>query len=211
VSLFITFEGGEGSGKTVQARSLHRKLTRLNVPAALLHEPGGTQLGSRIARSLQWAREVDISPLSELLLFNASRAQLVDEVIHPELASGKVVICDRYTDSTVVYQGYGRGLDMEIVSTVNSIATGGLIPDLTVLLDIPVEEGFARKGVSTQDRFEKEDISFHQRVRDGYLRLAEAEAERWLVIDAAQSRKKIADIIWERVSRLLDDTGEIDD
>jgi dTMP kinase len=211
VSLFITFEGGEGSGKTVQARSLHRKLTRLNVPVVLLHEPGGTQLGNRIARSLQWAREVDISPLSELLLFNASRAQLVDEVIRPELASGKVVICDRYTDSTVVYQGYGRGLDIEVVRKINDTATGGLIPDLTVLLDIPVEERFVRKGLSTQDRFEKEDISFHQRVRDGYLRLAEAEAGRWLVIDATQSRKKIADIIWERVSRLLDDTGEIDD
>jgi dTMP kinase len=209
VSLFITFEGGEGSGKSVQARALHRRLTRLNIPVVLLHEPGGTQLGSRIARSLQWAREVDISPLSELLLFNASRAQLVDEVIRPELASGKVVICDRYTDSTVVYQGYGRGLDMEVVREINEIATGGLVPDLTVLLDMPVEGGFARKGVSVRDRFEQEGISFHQRVRDGYLRLAEAEPERWLVVDAGQSRKRIAGIIWERVNRLLGDTGGV--
>ena len=211
MSLFITFEGGEGSGKTAQARALHRRLARLDIPVVLTHEPGGTPLGSRIARSLKWVLEVDISPLSELLLFNASRAQLVDEVIRPELAGGKVVICDRYTDSTVAYQGYGRGLDMEIVRKINDVATGGLLPDLTVLLDIPVEEGFARKGVSARDRFEEEDISFHQRVREGYLRLAEAEPERWLVIDATQSRKRIAGFIWERVSRLLDDAGEIDD
>lgn len=208
MSLFITFEGGEGSGKTAQARALYRRLTRLDTPVMLLHEPGGTPLGSRIARSLKWSREVDISPLSELLLFNASRAQLVGEVIRPDLASGKVVICDRYTDSTVAYQGYGRGLDLEVVRQINDIATSGLLPDLIVLLDIPVEEGFARKGVSVRDRFEQEDISFHQRVRLGYLKLAEADPGRWLVIDATQSRKRIADIIWERVSRLLSNTGE---
>lgn len=211
MSLFITFEGGEGSGKTVQARALYRRLARLDIPAVLTHEPGGTALGDRITRTLKWAREVDISPLGELLLFNASRYQLVSEVVRPELASGKIVICDRYTDSTVVYQGYARGLDFEVVRRINDIATGGLMPDLTVLLDISVEEGFARKGVSLRDRFEQEDISFHQRVRQGYLRLAESESERWLVIDATQSRKRVADIIWERVSRLLDDTGEIDD
>lgn len=208
MSLFITFEGGEGSGKTAQARALHRRLARLNIPVVLTHEPGGTPLGNRIARSLKWARGVDISPLSELLLFNASRAQLVDEVIRPELAGGKIVICDRYTDSTVVYQGYGRGLDMEVVRKINDIATGGLVPDLTVLLDMPVEEGFARKGVSARDRFEQEDMSFHRKVRDGFLKLAESEPERWLVVDAAQSRKRIAGIIWERVSRLLGNAGD---
>ena len=211
MSLFITFEGGEGSGKTVQTRALHRRLTRLAIPAVLLHEPGGTPLGSRIARSLKWAREVDMSPLSELLLFNASRAQLVDEAICPELASGKVVICDRYTDSTAAYQGYGRGLDQEAIRQINDIATGGLLPDLTVLLDIPVVEGFARKGISARDRFEQEDISFHRKVREGYLKLAEVEPERWLVIDATQSRKRIADIIWMRVNRLLGNAGEVDD
>ena len=211
MSLFVTFEGGEGSGKTVQARTLHRRLARLSIPVTLTHEPGGTPLGDRITRTLKWAREVEITPLSELLLFNTSRAQLVDEVIQPDLASGKVVICDRYTDSTVVYQGYGRGLDREVVRKINDIATGGLVPGLTVLLDIPVEEGFARKGISERDRFEQEDISFHRRIRDGYLRLAEAERARWLVIDATQSRKMIAEIIWERVSRLLDGTGELDD
>ena len=158
-----------------------------------------------------WAKETDITPLTELLLFNASRAQLIKDVIQPNLEDGKVVICDRYTDSTVVYQGYGRGLDMEIVRQINDIATDRLLPDLTVLLDIPVEAGFARKGVSARDRFEQEDISFHRRIREGYLKLAEVEPERWLVIDATQSRKKISDLIWEKVNRLLDDTGEIDD
>jgi dTMP kinase len=207
LSLFITFEGGEGSGKTVQARALHRNLVRLNVPVVLIHEPGGTPLGDRIARLLKWAREVDISPFSELLLFNTSRAQLVAEVIRPDLASGQIVVCDRYTDSTVVYQGYGRGLDMEIVRSTNSAATGGLIPDLTVLLDVPVEVGFARKGVTVRDRFEQEDIAFHQRVREGYLKLAQAEPERWLVVDGCQSRARIAKTIWRKVDRLLGGVG----
>lgn len=211
MSLFITFEGGEGSGKTVQARVLHRRLTRLAIPVVLVHEPGGTPLGSRIARLLKWVREVDISPIGELLLFNASRAQLLDEVVRPGLANGKVVICDRYTDSTVAYQGFGRGLGLEVVRKINDIATDGFLPNLTVLLDIPVEEGFARKGVSVRDRFEQEDISFHQRIRGGYLKLAEADPERWLAVDATQSRKRIAELIWERMSRLLDDAGEVDD
>ena len=207
MALFITFEGGEGSGKTVQARALHRKLTRLNIPVVLIHEPGGTPLGRRIARWLKWVHGVEMSPLSELLLFNASRVQLVAEVIRPSLANGKVVICDRYTDSTIAYQGYGRGLDIELVRTTNGAATSGLIPDLTVLLDVPVDEGFTRKGVRMRDRFEQEDITFHQRVREGYLKLAQTEPERWLVIDGCQSRAGIAQIIWGRVSQLLGGVG----
>ena len=200
---FITFEGGEGSGKTVQARALHRKLLQAAVPALLIYEPGGTPLGRRIGRWLKWGRVADMSPLSELLLFNASRAQLVRDVIEPNLKNGTVVICDRYTDSTVAYQGYARGLDMETVHSINSIATGGLCPDLTVLLDIPVEEGFARKKDRVQDRFEQEDMAFHRRVREGYLALAAAEPEHWLVIDARQSRGEITRLVWPRVSRLL--------
>lgn len=144
-----------------------------------------------------------MSPLSELLLFNASRAQLVRDVIEPNLKNGTVVICDRYIDSTVAYQGYARGLDLETVRRINDISTGGLRPDLTVLLDIPVEEGFARKKDRAQDRFEQEDMTFHRRVREGYLALAAAEPERWLVIDARQSRGEIARLVWPRVSRLL--------
>lgn len=140
MALFITFEGGEGSGKSVQARLLYRRLSLLAIPALLTHEPGGTSLGRKISYWLKWARNTGISPLTELLLFNASRAQLLEEVIRPNLKSGKVVICDRYVDSTTAYQSYGRGLKLETVETINNSATQGLIPDLTVLLDIPVEE-----------------------------------------------------------------------
>jgi dTMP kinase len=136
-------------------------------------------------------------------MFNASRAQLVEDVVQPNLKGGKVVICDRYADSTIAYQSYGRGLDLETVKAINSAATRGLKPNLTVLLDIPVEEGFARKGARRHDRFEQEALAFHQRVRDGYLKLAASDPERWLVVDARQSKAKIKEIIWQRVSQLL--------
>ena len=204
MSLFITFEGGEGSGKSVQAKALFRRLSELALPALLTHEPGGTPFGERMGRWLKWAKDAEISPLTELMLFNASRAQLVAEVIRPNLKSGKVVICDRYADSTTVYQGYGRELELAMVKATNKAATQGLKPDLTILLDIPVEEGLARKMARKQDRFEQETLVFHNRVREGYLKLAAAEARRWLVVDASQSRQQIAGIIWQRVSRLLE-------
>jgi len=203
MSLFITFEGGEGCGKSVQAKALYRRLSQSAIPARLTHEPGGTPCGNKIGRWLKWAKNTDISPLTELLLFNASRAQLVSEVIRPNLKNGMVVICDRYADSTTAYQSYGRGLDLEMVKAINNTATQGLKPDLTVLLDIPVEEGLARKRVKKQDRFEQEDIAFHQRVREGYLKLAANDPQRWVVVDASQSKAKIREIIWQRVSQLL--------
>ncbi len=203
MALFITFEGGEGSGKSVQSRTLFRRLEKLAVPALLTHEPGGTVLGQKLARLLKYARDTGISPMTELLMFNASRAQLVGEVMRPGLKAGKVVICDRYTDSTIAYQHYGRGLDLTLVRTINDAATGGLTPDLTVLLDVPVELGLARKGDKKPDRFEKEDMAFHRRVREGYLKMAASEPRRWLVIDARLPKEKIAGIIWERISRLL--------
>jgi dTMP kinase len=203
MSLFITFEGGEGSGKSSQAKALYRRLCKLAVPALLVHEPGVTTLGEKIARLLKWAQDIDISPVSELLLFNASRAQLVTEVIRPALANGKVVICDRYADSTMAYQGYGRRLDLSLVLSVNKTGTLGLAPDLTVLLDLPAPEGLARKSGKKQDRFEVESRSFHRRVRAGYLKLAAAEPERWLVIDATKSENEIAGIIWDKIKKLL--------
>ncbi len=203
MALFITFEGGEGSGKSVQARALYRRLSQSAIPALLTHEPGGTPCGNRIGRWLKWTEVKDISPLTELLLFNASRAQLVSEVIRPNLKNGMVVICDRYTNSTTAYQSYGRGLDLEVVETINNTATQGLKPDLIILLDIPVEAGLARKRVKKQDRFEQEDIAFHQRVREGYLKLAANDPQCWLVIDATQPKEKIAEIIWQRVRQLL--------
>ncbi len=205
--MFITFEGGEGSGKTVQARRLRRRLARLEVPSILLHEPGGTKLGGRIARLLQWKAPEDTSPLAELLLFNASRAQLVTQVILPAIEGGVVVVCDRFTDSTIAYQGHGRGLDVETVRQVNSVATGNLTPDLTILLDLPVAEAMARQRGGTPDRFERAEIAFHERVRTGYRDLAAAEPVRWLVIDGSQSRDLVARAVWSRVSRLLGTVG----
>ncbi|MFC1982030.1 dTMP kinase [Chloroflexota bacterium] len=204
MALFITFEGGEGSGKTLQARLLYRKLTKLAIPAVLTQEPGGTTLSRKLARLLKWSDDSGISPLTELLMFNASRAQLIDELILPNLKDGKMVICDRYADSTTAYQSYGRGLDLEMVRAINNTATRGLTADLTVLMDIPTEEGFARKRGNKHDRFEQEDLDFHRRVREGYLKMAASEPERWLVIDAGQPKDKIKEIIWQRVSQLLE-------
>jgi len=203
MALFITFEGGEGSGKSVQAKALYRRLSRMAIPAILTHEPGVTKLGRKVARWLKWGDDIDISPLAELMLFNTSRAQLVSEVIKPNLEKGNIVICDRYADSTTAYQSYGRGLDLDTVKAVNEAAIQGVWPDLIVLLDMPVEAGFARKEGRKRDRFEQENIAFHQRVRRGYHELSRAEPDRWLVVDAAQPKEEIAGIIWRKVSQLL--------
>ena len=199
---FIAFEGGEGCGKSTQSSLLFKKLEQQNIPAVLTHEPGGTALGNELRKVLKRKRGSSISPQAELFLVAASRVQLVAEVIRPALEEGKVVICDRFTYSTLVYQGYGRGLDVSFVETVNNIATQNLKPDLAILLDISPEQGLARKR-SLRDRFEMEDLSFHRRVREGYLKMVAAESERWLVIDASLPRGKIAEIIWDRVSQLL--------
>ncbi len=202
-SLFITFEGVEGCGKSTQSRRLYRRLQKLAIPALLTHEPGVTALGKKITRLLKWSKDTNISPLAELLLFNTSRAQLLEEVVRPALKEGKVVICDRYADSTTAYQGYGRGLDLAAVAAVNRLGTQGLTPDLTILLDIPVAGGLARKKDTMPDRFHTEKLNFHRHVREGYLKLVKAEPERWLVIDGTQSKNIIAGIIWEKVSKML--------
>lgn len=207
MALFISFEGGEGCGKSVQTKALYRRLSKLAIPVVLTHEPGGTPFGNKIGRWLKWAEGTDILPLTELLLFNASRAQLVTQVIQPNLESGKVVICDRYADSTTAYQSYGRGIDLEMVMAINNAATQRLKSDLTVLLDMPIEKGLARKRTKKQDRFEQEDVAFHQRVQEGYLKLAANDPERWLLVDASQSKRKISEIIWQRVSELLSERG----
>lgn len=203
MSLFITFEGGEGCGKSTQAKLLYQRLKRLTVPVLLIHEPGKTALGEKVAHLLKWSQDINITPLAELLLFNVSRTQLVTEVIKPNLKKNINVICDRYADSTTAYQGYGRGLDLSIVKTANNIGTQGLMPDLTILLDISAEEGMSRKKGTKADRLEKESLAFHRRVRAGYLKMAKAEPKRWLVLDATQSKEAIAGIIWQRVRKLL--------
>jgi len=202
LSLFITFEGGEGCGKSTQARLLLRRLEQSAIPAILTREPGGTPLGNEIRRLLKKKRGSDVTPESELFLFAASRAQLVTELIRPSLEKNVVVICDRFTHSTLVYQGYGRGLDLVSVETVNRMATGGIRPDLAILLDIPPEHGLGRKR-SSSDRFESESLWFHRRVRDGYLKIAAANPDRWMLVDGSLNRPRIAGIVWDRVSRLL--------
>lgn len=214
--MFVTFEGGEGSGKSTQARKLFLKLRRLSHPVILIHEPGCTPLGDKIADLLKKRDkinvhdafqyqlfDIDICPISQLMLFNASRAQLVKTVIQPALKEGKIVVCDRFIDSTIAYQGYGGDVDISDIVSVNTIATESLIPDVTFLLDIPVEEGLARKKGLEHDRFEQQELSFHERVRKGFLEIATNERERFLVIDARIEQKKIAETIWQRVSNLL--------
>ena len=204
MSLFITFEGGEGSGKSTQARALHQRLSSMGIPALLTHEPGGTPLGREIRRWLKGDRandKVDVDPLTELLLFNGSRAQLLSKVIRPALKSGTTVICDRFCHSTIAYQGYGRGLDIELIKAANNIATQGLRPDIIVLLDIPVEQGLLRKKL--KDRFEREELAFHQRVRQGYLEMAKKDPQRWLLVDGSFPKKETERQIWEKVEQLL--------
>jgi len=201
--LFITFEGCEGSGKSYQAKKLYQKLNELSIPAILTHEPGGTPLGEKISRLLKWEKNQKLSPLTEMLLFNAARAHHVEKVIKPALKSGKVVICDRFTASTVAYQGYTRGLSQELIETVNEAATQGIKPDLIILLDIPVEEGLARKNKEKPDRFHSESLAFHRRVRNGFLKQAAQDPKRWLFIDGRQTRKIISNIIWQKVNWLL--------
>lgn len=202
MGLFITFEGGEGCGKSTQARALWKNLRQRNIPVIITHEPGGTILGAEIRKSLKRKRERSISPEAELLLFAASRAQLITEVIRPALKEGKTVICDRFSYSTLAYQGYGRGLSLNIIEMVNSLATQNLKPDIVILLDLLSEEGLARKQ-NLKDPFELEELSFHRRVREGYLKAAATEPDRWLVIDASLPKRRIAKIIWGKVSQLL--------
>ena len=213
MGLFITFEGGEGSGKTTQAGKLHKKLAKLGIPTILTQEPGGTWLGFMLRAIVKrMVLAPSLSPVVELLLFCASRAQLISKVIEPSLRQSLVVICDRYAESTFAYQGYGRGLGLEMIRVVNSIATGGLRPDLIILLDIDSASGLARQQAkrslfhrlrNIKDRFGNSNIDFHQRVRRGYLEMAAAEPERWFVVDASLPKNEIEKLIWEKVKGLI--------
>lgn len=198
--LFVTFEGGEGSGKTTQAELLSLRLRAGGWNVVHAREPGGTRLGEEIRRLLLHPEE-PLGVETELLLFLTARAQLVRSVIVPALDEGGAVICDRFSDSTFAYQGYGRGLDLETIRRLNDFATGGLVPDLTVLLDVPSDAGRARKG-NEDDAFQREDDSFHDRVNAGYLALARAEPQRWLVLDGTLPPHELAQTIAARVDSL---------
>jgi dTMP kinase len=203
MSMFITFEGIEGSGKTYQSKVLYQKLVEAGKDCILAYEPGGTALGREIRKILKKDLEDDIAPETELFLFSACRTQLLKEVIVPALARDKVVVCDRFSDSTIAYQGYGRGINLGIVSIVNQLSTDGLEPEMTILIDLPVEDSLRRKGDRANDRFDSEDVAFHTRVREGFLNLAKDNADRWLVIDGLKTRSQISQEIWEKVKPLL--------
>ena len=202
MGLFITFEGGEGSGKSYQSKVLYRKLLKSGVSSVLTYEPGGTDLGNAVRRILK-SKNHAILPEVELFLFSASRFQLLAEIIRPSLEQGKVVICDRFTDSTIAYQGYGRGLNLKTIDSINMIATDRLKPDLTILLDLPPGKGLNRKPGRNQDRFERIGLDFHDKVRKGYLELAAKDPGRWLIVDATLSRSKISDLIFKNVNSIL--------
>ena len=197
---FIVFEGGDGSGKSTQVNSLLRRLRRRNINVIRTHEPGGTTLGQALRRLLKLGEPMP--PISELMLFEAARAQLIDKVIRPFLEEGGVVIADRFTSSTITYQGYGRGLDHELIDRLNREATGGLEPDLTVLLDLPAEAALARKN-GAADNFDDAPLDFHRKIRLGYSALAAANPNGWFVLDGQRTPEELGREIWAKVQTIL--------
>ncbi len=205
--LFITFEGTEGCGKSTQINALAARLQKTGKPVLQTREPGGTPLGEAIRNLLQHDNAGnDMTPEAELLLFTASRAQLTRERIRPALAKGQTVLCDRFMDSTTVYQGVARQIESASVAQINRFAVGDVRPDLTILIDIEPEIGMARvrsRSNDQLDRMEREAIEFFQSVREGYLQLAESELDRFLVVDGSQSINVLQETIWETVQKRL--------
>ena len=206
---FITFEGPDGSGKTTQIQRLYDTLRREGYRALLVREPGGTEIGDQIRTVLHDTRNVGMLPNAELLLYSASRAQLVGQTIRPALEAGVTVLCDRYAESTLAYQGYGRGLDLQALKTVTDFATGRLRPDLILYLDIDAEEGLRRRQSSSQigtgewNRMDQQELEFYHRVRAGYLQMAAEEPHRWFILDATRSIADLQACIQAKVERFL--------
>ncbi len=205
MSLFITFEGPDGSGKSTQIKLLSETLTAAGYEILTVREPGGTAISEQIRDVVHSLRNREMSDRAECLLYNAARAQLVDQLIVPHLQRGGIVLSDRYADSTLAYQGYGRGLDLNAVRSVIAFATNNLKPDVTFYLDLEVAEGIARRkrGGGEWNRLDDQALEFHRRVRAGYLQMAEAEPQRWVCMDAARSVEAIQADIWDVVSRLV--------
>ena len=206
---FITFEGGEGCGKSTQVRLLAERLRAQGIPVLLTREPGGTSLAERIRALVREIGEDPPNARAETLLFLASRAQLVEKVVRPALAAGTWVLCDRFADSTFAYQGYGRGLNLAELKALNAFATGGLVPDRTILLDVPPETAAARLRAreqttqTTADRMEQAGDDFHARLKAGFLELAVAEPERFAVIAAEGSVERVAEKVWNSIRHML--------
>jgi dTMP kinase len=196
--LFIAFEGPEGSGKSTQIRLLRQKLCEEGLEPVVTREPGGTPASDAI-RAVLLDPDLSINPLSEFLLYSASRSQHVEEVIAPALQAGRLVISDRFAGASVAYQGYGRGLELSFIHDLTARVTGSIRPHLTILLDLDPAEGLARVAARGQkDRLERADLSFHQRVRTGFLEIARADAS-WVVLDATQSVYKLSNAVWDAV------------
>jgi dTMP kinase len=203
---FITVDGPDGAGKTTQAAALAEHLRNRGHDVVLTREPGGTWLGERV-RELLLARTgstATADPLTDAFLFDAARRQLVVEVLRPALAAGRTVVCARFADSTLAYQGHGAGVPLDRLRALEAVATDGLVPDLTILLDLPVEAGLGRKAPGDVTRFEAEfDLAFHRRVRDGFLALAAAEPGRFVVIDAASPPDEVATAVNDAVVQMI--------
>lgn len=206
MTLFVTFEGPEGCGKSTQMRLLASFLRERGYDVLATREPGGTPIGDRVRAVLLDPGHTEMYPSTEFLLFSAARAQHVAQVIRPHLARGGVVLCDRFADSSLAYQGYGHCLDLDAVRTITRFATGGLVPDLTFYLDVSVEVGLRRKARGSGDawnRMEQKERAYHERVRAGYLTMAAQEPERWVVIDAEGRLQSVQARIRDRIQREL--------
>lgn len=199
MGVFVAFEGPEGAGKSTQLRRLAKLLKARGLEPLITKEPGGTPVGEHVRRVVLLERDLDINALAELLLYSASRAQLVADVLEPALTAGRTVLCDRYTGASVAYQGYGRGLPLAFVKNLNAEVTGGLTPDLTLLFDLEPEVGLARvAGRGEKDRLEGADLAFHQRVRAGFLAQAEGDSS-WHIIDASLGEEVVERLVRETV------------
>lgn len=203
--MFITFEGPDGSGKTTQISLLADFLRQQGYSVVTTREPGGTEIGDQIRSCLHDVRNVNMTSAAEILLYSASRAQHVEEVIRPALESGAVVISDRYADSTMAYQGYGRRLNLDDLAYITTFATGGLRPNVTILLDLDVEAGIRRRtsGGDEMNRMDLQKASFHRRVREGYLQMVADEPHRWIVIDADRPVAEVQAAIRAEMRRRL--------
>lgn len=202
--MFITFEGSEGSGKTSQIPPLAESLRQQGYAVVTTREPGGTPIVEQIRSVILDLKNTEMHPRTEILLFQAARAQHVEQVIRPHLQRGGIVLCDRYADSTLAYQGYGRQTDLVELRKIIDYATGGLVPDLTLLFDMDVVEGLRRRSkVGDVNRLDSLDLAFYERVRQGYLTLAAAEPRRWAIIDASQSIPDVQRQVWQAISARL--------